>query len=304
MPYRCFIGVDPQGLVRADRLACATRAPLIYYSLELLLSAELTSASERRLKLRERVLCDRAAFVIIQDEVRGLLLAEDNRIPPERMVFVPNAPLGPAQRRSSDYWQRRFNLPPQTRVVLHAGSLGDWTGVEDIVSGTGQWPDDWVLVVHTRNHAEASPEVQRLRAVSAPGRVFFSLNPVPRREYDALVEGADVGVAFYVYTPGSVYTQQNIQSIGLSSGKLAYFLRAGVPVVVNREATAGRLVRREGCGVAVNGGADVAEALRRIDHDYAQYSTSACRVFDEQMDFRRSFSEVLRRIDMLGAGTE
>ena len=35
-------------------------------------------------------------------------------------------------------------------MVLHAGSVYHWTGIEDIVASVHSWPADWVLVVHTR----------------------------------------------------------------------------------------------------------------------------------------------------------
>ena len=45
-PYRCVIGVDPDGLALAHSIARG--APLGYFSLELLLSSELTTAAEAR----------------------------------------------------------------------------------------------------------------------------------------------------------------------------------------------------------------------------------------------------------------
>jgi len=41
-----------------------------------------------------------------------------------------------------------------------------------------------------------------------------------------LIDGADIGLAFYVPVDGSSFTQSNVHTIGLSSGKLAYYLRA------------------------------------------------------------------------------
>src|SRR5205807_4878107 len=129
---------------------------------------------------------EQAPFVVVQDADRARLLVCDNALD----------------------WQR---------VVLHAGSLGDWTGIEPILASVSRWPEPWVLVVHTRYDAESSAYVDRLRAQATPGRVFFSLKPVSRTAYDELIDGADLGLAFYVPTGDSPYTRQNIQTIGLSS---------------------------------------------------------------------------------------
>jgi hypothetical protein len=297
-PYRCVIGVDPDGLALAQKLAHGV--PLVYYSLELLLSYELTTAAEVQLKVQERELSRQAAFVVIQDEARGRLFADDNTIPWDRVALVPNAPPGPAQRRSSTYWHARFGLAPDVRVVIHSGSLGDWTGIDSIVDSAAGWPEPWVLVIHTRYAAESSAYVDGLRQRADPRRVWFSLQPVPRQEYDPLIDGADVGLAFYVSTSGSSLTQSNVQTIGLSSGKLAYYLRAGLPVVVNRAASIADTVELSGCGVAVENAGEIGRALDGIATEYDTFSRRACEFFDQRLDFRRAFGEVIRRVDALG----
>ena len=296
-PYRCVIGVDPDGLALAHSIARG--APLGYFSLELLLSSELTTAAEAQLKMRERELSRLAAFVVVQDADRGRLLAEDNAIPWERVVLVPNAPPGPARRQPTRYWHARFGLSSEARVVIHSGSLGDWTGIEPILGSVQAWPEPWVLVTHTRYHAESSSYVEALRKGADPRRVHFSLKPVPRAEYDALIDGADVGVAFYVPTRGSAFTQTNVQTIGLSSGKLAYYLRAGLPVIVNRLASIADMVETSGAGVAVEDASGISAALERVSCDYDALSARACTFFEERLDFRRAFAEVVRRVDAL-----
>jgi glycosyltransferase involved in cell wall biosynthesis len=295
--FDCVIGVDPDGLALAHSIAHG--APLAYFSLELLLSYELTTPADRQLKIQERELSRQAAFVIVQDAARGRLLAEDNDLPRDRLVLVPNAPPGPARRQRSRFWHTRFDLPFETKIVIHAGSLGDWTGIEALVDGATRWPEPWALVVHTRYDAESTAYVDRLRNLADPRRVFLSLKPVPRHEYDALIEGADVGLAFYIPDPSSAFTQQNLLTLGLSSGKLAYYLRAGLPVIVNDAASIAEEVTNHELGLAVHDAGDVAYALERIQADYERFRHNALRFFEEQLDFRRAFTEVLRRLDTL-----
>jgi len=87
---------DGDGHAQRDGLALAHEigrgAPLVYYSLELLLSYELSTPAERQLKAQERELSRRAVCVVVQDAARGRLLAEDNGLGAERLALVPNAP--------------------------------------------------------------------------------------------------------------------------------------------------------------------------------------------------------------------
>jgi glycosyltransferase involved in cell wall biosynthesis len=186
-------------------------------------------------------------------------------------------------------------------VVLHSGSLGDWTGIEAILDSVPGWPAEWVLVIHTRYDAESSEYVDGLRARATPGRVFFSLRPVPREALDDLVDGADVGLAFYVPTAESAYTRTNIQTIGLSSGKLAYYLRAGLPVIVNAQASIAPQVEAGACGLAVSDADGIGAALERLARDYDACSRRACDFFEQHLDFGRAFEAVLERIEALPA---
>jgi glycosyltransferase involved in cell wall biosynthesis len=295
--YACVIGVDPDGLALAHRLAQG--APLGYISLELLLSHELGTAAEAQLKAQERELSRQASFVVVQDQARARLLADDNGLAPERLVLVPNAPPGPARRQPTRFWHTRFDLPADARVVIHSGSLGDWTGIEDIVASVPAWPEPWVLVVHTRYDAESSGYVEKLRSRADPRRVRFSLKPVRRQDYDALIDGADVGLAFYVSTGASSFTGSNVQTIGLSSGKLAYYLRSGLPVVVNRVASISADIEAHRAGAAVDDASALGAALQRVAADYDVMSARACAFFEHRLAFGSAFAEVVRRVDAL-----
>jgi glycosyltransferase involved in cell wall biosynthesis len=297
-PYRCVIGVDPAGLLQGNYLASFIRVPLVYYSLELLLSYEIRKPAQGRLKKSEISLSRKARFVIIQDEERARLLAHDNRISTEKFALVPNSPVGPARRRPSRYWHQRFALSSEQRVVLHAGSIDQWTCVEEIVSSVRLWPENWILIVHSRSNVESSQVGKKLRELAVPGRVFFSLQPVATQEYDTLVDGADIGIAFYMST-SETKTGLNVQVLGLSSGKIAYYLRSGLPVIVNQAGSISELLQHEECGIAVEDGRDIGRAIGQIAQQYDEYSGRACQVFDKYLDFRRGFQEVIRRIDSL-----
>lgn len=298
-PYRCFFGVDPQGLLQAESFSRFTKAPLIYYSLELFLSGELSNENQAQLKRKEIELSRNAALVIIQDEERARLLSVDNAIAIDRFALVPNAPLGPARRNPSCYWHQRFELSADRRIALHAGSVGKWTGLDEIVKSVWSWPKNWVLVVHARFRAQSNGEIERLQRLAVPGRVFFSLEPASRQDYDMMVNGADIGIAFYRPVDGSTYTQRNIQTIGLSSGKIAYYLRAGLPVIVNKWSSVSELLWRERCGICVQHGPGISKAIARIANNYQEYSQRACATFDQYFEFSRAFEEVIRRIDSL-----
>ena len=297
-PYCLVMGVDPQGLVDADRFNRLIRAPMAYVSLELLLSGEIPASRHDLLAMKraERRISAKCKFIVSPDESRAKLLAEDNGIPMSRFVFVPNSPMGPARRKRSDFWHRKFGLAAGTRVVLYAGSLYQWAAVEKIAGSVNMWPDGWVLVIHCRGEGEAAYTLEVLKALVDRKRVFISDTPVPREQYGEMIDGADIGIAFYVPVPGCTYSQRNIRTLGLSSGKLAFYLGSGLPVIVNRFATIGEFVRSTQCGVDVEGAEEIGSTIKRIASEYNGFSVRARAAFDNHLDFGPAFRAAMERV--------
>ena len=73
----------------------------------------------------------------------------------------------------------------------------------------------------------------------------------------------------------------------------------GLPVIVNRLASIADRVETSGAGVAVEDASGIGAALERVSCDYDALSARACTFFEERLDFRRAFAEVVRRVDAL-----
>lgn len=294
---RLVIGVDPDGIVVAAAAGTLLRVPVAYFSLEILLGGEVSSLRLRLLKLLERRASRRAAFVLVQDEERAEILRRENGLSESRFLLVPNAPLAATVGAGSRYWHERFGLPDDEKIVLYAGSYAAWTGLAEIIESTHTWPPGWSLVVHLRKKPP-TPELERLQS-RASDRVLFSTEAVPQDALDELFAGAEVGIAFYVVQPDLWYAQENLRTVGLSSGKIAYYLRAGLPVIVNEGTSLAEFVREEECGVVVEQPEETGDALARIAAAYESYSVESRRAFRERLDFARGFDEVVRFVDQL-----
>jgi glycosyltransferase involved in cell wall biosynthesis len=217
----------------------------------------------------------------------------------EKFVYVPNSPFGPARRQRKDYWQKKFGFPSEKKVVLHTGSISEWTGIDGIIESVKDWPDSYVLVIHSRYDARSSERITTLERIAVQGKVFFSLEPVSRYMYDQLVDSADIGIAFYKNTPGDVYTQQNLTTIGLSSGKVAYALRSGLPVIIGRGSGLPELIGKHNCGIVVDDYNEIGGAITKIDRSYKEYSESAMKFFNSHLDYSAGFRTVLNYLNSL-----
>ena len=289
--YVCLIGVEPVGLIVSGLLATMLRIPVAYFSLELYLSREITSLHIKVMKAGERFFNRRCIFTIIQDQERARLLADENRLSPEKIILLPNSPLGPARRDPSDYLRKKLALPAKKRLVLYAGALTMWTYTPELILAARQWPAGWTLILHSRQEGNELG----LNLADFPW-VRSSGGPVPYEDLPALISSADVGLVLY-RNADTIWQGDNITYVGLSSGKLAQYLRCGVPVAVIAFPGLCDLIERYHCGICVNEVAELEGAITTILAHYSDYSRGAIDCFSEVFDFEQYFDAVLTHLD-------
>jgi len=299
-PYACIIAVDPHGLAQSQILQEWFSVPLVYFSLELLLSHEVVSEQDRKLKSLEVRLSRESDFVIALGEERADWLVSDNGIDASRIICVPNAPLGAPRRQRSTFIGDKYGLSSECRIIIQAGTLTAWSGIFPLLQSSREWPDHWKLVVHARSSVDdKSAFVQALRYICGADRLLLSGNPLPDDEYRELIRSADVGVAFYLPQTENTYDQDNLRYLGLSSGKTAYYLQAGVPILVNETDSLKKLVSEYRCGVVTKNPEHTLGSLSVIFADYDAYCDNAVRCFELEFDFRKKFNLVLERLNLL-----
>ena len=293
MPFTCLIGVDPQGLIEAQAWSASLGTPYMCWSLEILIREELYSSRFLRLKDREVAANRGALLTIVQDEDRASLLAAQNDIPTERIVHVPNAYRGVARRSKSYFAHQLLGIPAGETVVLAAGEVAPWAMSEQIVRSVSDWPEGFTLVVHSRFDLGANKHADRVVAAADPRRVRFSTRPLPPAQYQSLVDSADVGLALYEPQPAERWLQGNLRTLGLSSGKLAAYLRAGVPVIVSRLKGPEGLVDGYRCGIVIEQADQLPGALRMVRGRHDEFSANAIRAFDGSLSVDRYLQPVL-----------
>ena len=247
------------------------------------------------------VLEGRACVAPKQASEAAQVLAEDTGLSDHRTINVPNSPMGRAEKQRSNYLRDRFDIPHDTKIILSSGTLGAWACIHQIMRSTQHWPENWVLVCHTRYRADNMNRdyLEALRYLAKPGKVVFSTDPIPRDEYPKLVQSADVGIAFYCVQQGNLTAQDNIRFLGLSSGKLAYYLQAGVPVIANRIPSIEKLLSEYRCGEITEDPSITHFSLEKIFSDYKSYSSNAIKCFNAELEFESRFRKVVSAVEAL-----
>jgi hypothetical protein len=298
LPFSAVIAADPEGLTYAwDSLFKGVRIPFVYFSLEILFQRECKTDALRVLKEREIALSRQCKFAIIQDAERARLLAAENGICDRQFRLIPNSPLGEASDKRSTWLRDRLGIASNQLIVLHAGSPYLWTGLPHLLISAAKWPENWSLVIQTRVSPEALGDYWSLiELLASRVRAKILSEPLQASEYSELVASADVGCAFYLPQPSCRWIDDNLRFIGRSSGKAAYYLRNGLPILTNGDTNLSELVRKAGCGEIVDSPFETNGALTRIVENYQTYSRNARSCFRELFSFRDYFKPVVHEL--------
>jgi len=292
--YSAIVGVDPFGIVVADRLNRWANKPLVYISFEILFRDEMVAASERELKEFELAACRRTSLVLIQDEERAEAFCRETSIADNKLVMVPVAP-PPQEIIRSDYLRKTLNIPSGKRVVLYCGNLESWASRDELAELVSHWPDEYCLVVHNRSKVNQRME-QYLSRLAQTGKIYVSFDPVNRKEMANLVASADFGLAPYKVIPDNWWTGKNLYHLGLASGKVAFYAMCGLPILARSLPVFEREFTKYKCGMTYNRMAETDTCLREMTQKYDSYSEESRRFYRERLNPSSAASKFCDRL--------
>jgi len=282
-----------RGLVAAYAYSLLRRTRIINYQTELYVGSKLDTRAAALFKALERRAAQRSVVTIEHTEERRSLLAEDLGVPVERIVIVPNAPVGLARRINSTFLHLRLGLSGSKRILLCPGTIGDEFEAPTVVKAAQALPPEWVCVLHSAQRRSADePYLKRLRDMDRGSRVAWSLEPIPYGQIDELMGSARIGMALYSATVG-----ENYSTVGLASGKLSHFLRVGVPVIVSPLPGLADFVVDHGIGEVLEDPHRLNEIIARIEANWHEYHARALRCFDAFLSYDQAFKPIITLID-------
>lgn len=266
-----LIGGDPQGLLAAYLVSRLKGNMLIYWSLELWIEKDIKEFGRKVFKKIERWCNQRTPLTIEFGEKRCELLQKENRLDGRTMISIPNSPLGKAAIKRNYYFNKKFNISLDKKIVLYAGGLGVCYGLEELLKYADTFPSSCVFVIHGRSEANVNHLKQIAALTNLP--VYFSLDPVPFDLVDMIYTSGDIGLQ--VWPP--IIT--NLEYSDLSSGKMFHYMKAGVPVIVRNLPGMKEIVERSGIGLCIEDMKDIGKAAERIINEESKYQANCIRSF-------------------------
>jgi len=292
--YRNFLCFDGAGLLLCKEIFPAARP--VYYSLELDFEGDPPDidlpakrvAARQELLRRERQVISEISGLVIQSEERELLFKEhfglNHTLPTFHLPVTYDAR---AVRKRRHDVHHRHGLSEEICVALHLGGMNYWYGSLEVAEAFSAL-EDWRLLFQGNHQRKYLQEFSRFQE---NGRISNAI--VSRRffddlgELDEVVASCDMGIAWYEDL------SKNLSTAGKSSGKIAAYLRFGLPIVAKRYPSTVDAIERTGCGLCVESYGDIPNAVRRIERDFPEFRRAALTEYERTYDFSRYRSALL-----------
>ncbi|OGT06724.1 MAG: hypothetical protein A2103_01160 [Gammaproteobacteria bacterium GWF2_41_13] len=294
--YDLLIAFDSAELISSGLIGVIYKIPFVFFSLEIIGSDQIKTIKGRIIKYIEIFFSKKAAFIIVQDEVRKKLIKNTYEIYDNRIFCLPNSYIG-IIKKTTNYLRDKFNIPNNKVIVLYAGGIESWAIDRSLIDAVCEWGDEYVLVLHGWSRCGYLHELKPLidKVNYSKERIYLSLDMLNEEEYGACVSSANIGLAWYKKD-----LSENVAKIGLSSGKCASFLRCGLPVIVPSYLEGiGELVSKYQFGISADNEFKIKDAVALIMKNYQTYRDNAFNFCLNFLDYEKGFNDVLPEIHVL-----
>lgn len=267
---------------------------IIYYNMELLDWSEKNPLYKNKLELKkmEYRMIQGLDHVAITSPLRAGHFSGINDFDIEKIRVLPVAPIGEPIHKRSSFFREKFGIPDNSKIVLYIGNFEPWFMCLEIIKTVKNWPQDFVLVMHTWNKSFLETQYYEEMVSYAKGMpVYFSSDYI---EYDGLAEAissADIGLMFYEAIDA------NFTEILFSSNKFGEYLRAGLPIICSEFASLKEFVEENGVGMAVPVN-ELSRALDQIKDKLDIVKKNAHLCYEEKIRFESHFDRFFDQLSI------
>jgi len=288
--YDSYVCFDPHGLVLCDQVF--PDAKPFYYSLELYLKDDhfgLDYTAE--IAERERCVVQKISGLIIQSREKELLFREDYGLPASVPAFIlPVTGKGIAVHEKSDYLYNKYNISSDCKIALHLGGIAQWFSCLEIAQIFGRM-DKWVLFFQGypdhRYLVEMKHKLteQKITNVIFTGEIFQTPD-----QLEPVLMSSCLGIAWYNDI------SLGFRTAGRSSGKIASYLKFGLPIITNTYPSMIEAIGKTGCGICIDRINQIHDAVSAIEGNYADFALNARKEYNQTYCFDSYSRDLMRFI--------
>lgn len=269
-----------------------------YYSLELYMSYDHFGLDyPDEIRLIERGNINRIKGFIIQSSEKERLFREDYGVGETIPAFIlPVTGNGRGCGDKSEFLRKRFGIGKNKKIALSLGGIRDWYGSIELAIAFSEL-DDWALVFHGFSDNEYLDRLHETISRCGITNVYISLELFDNPEGLApIIMSADAGLAWYADI------SIGFRSVAKSSGKIASYLRYGIPVITSSYPGTIEAIELTDCGLCISEICQTGDALNKICRDYSRYSAAALAEYEKTYNFDAYKDNLLSFLDISREG--
>jgi glycosyltransferase involved in cell wall biosynthesis len=290
--YSAIIGVDREGLIIAHNVSKLIGAKYAFFSFEIFFLAETGYTFKELEKKASRDIW----FWVTQDEIRQEKLVEENGLDPESSMIIPVSSTPFMQNGQSNKQHLALNLPEDKKYCIVIGSIDKWTMIDEILLSVESWPPEWALLIHSRYEIKDDLK-KNIRQEMIGEKIFFTnLTKLNYEEMHDLLSKAQFGLAFYNPDYSNRFLGNNIKYLGRSSGKIATYLRSGLPVITSKIGLMANDIETYQLGKVLGSPAEIGGFLLEASSKKA-YQHQCLEYFNTHLNFELYGEKLLRRFE-------
>jgi glycosyltransferase involved in cell wall biosynthesis len=288
------IAFEPHGFALAMLLYPDSRP--YYYSLELYMSYDHFGLDyQDEIRSAERSLINRMSGLIIQSAEKEKLFRADYQLDDSIPSFLlPVTGKSYVCSNKSRLLRETYNIDSNRKIALALGEIKEWYASIELAWIFSEL-SDWVLVFHGYSSTEYLAGLHEVIKRHSINNVIVSTELLEDPEaLTPIIQSSDVGIAWYADI------SVGFRMAGRSSGKIASYLRHGLPVITTRYPSTVEAIENTGCGVCVDAIAEMPGALDKVSRDYRRYSDAAVMEYEATYNFERYRDSLATFLRMTG----
>lgn len=230
-------------------------------------------------KMKEISFTKGCKIFIIQDKLRKKTSAK-------YFIHHPNTLLIP----NSYTFHKEDEIGNERSGIIYSGGLNklqleslmpQLETIPDLPITFSGWSDDWFIV-----------QFKKMKALN-PSCKFYH-QKLPPEKLSVFLKQYAVGFIWY-----SPIKDENINNIGLASGKLFKHLSLGQPVIVNESPGIDKVVEKYELGIVIRDASELKKAYEQIMKRYSYYQKNIRDVYENKFDYEKVVQPFLNQLEYL-----
>jgi len=289
--YEFHIAVDPHGFVLCKELFPHIKP--FYYSLELYLKNDHFGLDyNKSIMKKERENITSIKGLIIQSREKEDYFKADYALNKSVPTYIlPVTCYGEGNKEKCKYLRDLYKIPEDNTIALHLGGIAEWFSCIELCNEFSKF-NDLTLIFHGYSNKEYLKKLKKfivqeeIKNVIINENVYDSIN-----ELDKIVQSCDIGIAWY----NDIST--GFRMVGRSSGKIATYLKFGLPVIATKYASTIEAIENPNCGVCITNLRTMKNALDFVRQNYQLLSENAIFEYEKTYRFERYEDGLLHFFD-------